>query len=449
LSGAEPSPDLPVLLAAAWRPALEQYATAMHLGVALVDADGHLLGECLNPQPLWSLLRGKQRAGAGECPFHLLPLNPCTCIRDALAGGGPALAHDRTGLVHFAVPLTLGGRAVGALVAGQVFDHYPDPVALEQAARRLGLSPARVWQQARREFPVSRHALHVYADLLKTFGNAFLHTRYHALVEADIRADRERAHELLRRANEELESLVEERTAALKEAQEKALQAERLAAIGQMVAGLAHESRNALQRGQACLSMLGFRLQEQPEALDLVQRLQKAQEDLHRLYEEVREYAAPIHLDTRACDLAQVWREAWADVLPSHPGKRAELREETAGVDLHCLASPFHLKQVFRNLLDNALNAGADPVLVAIRSAPADLEGREAVLVAVRDNGPGFTPEQGQKPFEPFYTTRVRGTGLGLAICRRLVEAHGGRIEAGQHDGPGAEILITLPRRAS
>ncbi|MBV9122779.1 MAG: PocR ligand-binding domain-containing protein, partial [Planctomycetes bacterium] len=318
LSEADLAPDFrrALLDTSVWQPALEQYARAMHLGVALTDAEGRLLGECLNPQPLWSLLRGQQRAAVGECPFHLLPLQPCTCIRDALARRGPALVHGPPGLVHFAVPLVLSGQEMGALVAGQVFDHYPEQLALEQAAKRLGLSAAQVWQQARLEHPVSRHTLEVYADLLATFGNAFLHTRYHTLLEADIRANRERAHQLLRRAHEDLARLVEERTTALKEAQQKALQAERLAAIGQMVAGLAHESRNALQRGVACLEMLSLRLQGQPEALNLLARAQKAQDDLHRLYEEVREYAAPIHLDTCVCDLSQVWREAWADLAP-------------------------------------------------------------------------------------------------------------------------------------
>src|SRR5262249_58461376 len=103
---------------------------------------------------------------------------------------------------------------------------------------------------------------------------------------------------------------------ALREAQQKALQAERLAAIGQMVAGLAHESRNALQRSQACLSLLELRLRDQPEALDLLGRLQQAQDDLHRLYEGVRHYAAPIRLDRRVCDLARAWRESRADVPP-------------------------------------------------------------------------------------------------------------------------------------
>src|SRR5439155_8137970 len=79
----------------------------------------------------------------------------------------------------------------------------------------------------------------------------------------------------------------------LQEAQRLGLQAERLAAVGQVSVGLAHEGRNALQRSQACLDRLGWRLKDQPEALDLLTRAHKAQNDLVVLFEEVREYAAP------------------------------------------------------------------------------------------------------------------------------------------------------------
>ena len=91
----------------------------------------------------------------------------------------------------------------------------------------------------------------------------------------------------------------------LQEAQERALQAERLAAIGEVVAGLAHESRNALQRSQACLEMLALAVRDRPEALDLINRIQKAQDHLHSLYEDVRSYAAPIKLDKHPCELAR------------------------------------------------------------------------------------------------------------------------------------------------
>jgi signal transduction histidine kinase len=445
--GASPEFRAELLRAEVWHEALEKYARAMHLAVALVDADGRLLGPCLNPQPLWALFRARRPAAPGECPFALAPPGPCACAADALRRGGVARDRDRTGLVHFAVPLALGGHRLGALLAGQVFDHYPEHLELEHAARHFGLSPGEVWEKARLEHLVSPPALRVYEELLATLGQAFLQARAHTLQEAERLAERRLAEEALRRAHDDLERRVQERTAQLREAQRKALQAERLAAIGQMAAGLAHEGRNALQRAKGCLERLRFRLEGQPECLDLLARMQAAQDDLNRLYEEVREYAAPIRLDPRACDLRQVWREAWADLAPERSGRQAELQEEDGGLDLECVADPFRLKQVLRNLLENALAAGGQRLV--IRCSEGELEGHPAVQVAVCDDGPGFAPDQGGRLFEPFYTTRVKGTGLGLAICKRLVEAHGGRIRAGAGPAPGAEVVITLPRRGT
>jgi PAS domain S-box-containing protein len=232
----------------------------------------------------------------------------------------------------------------------------------------------------------------------------------------------------------------------LLEAQQRALRLERLAAIGQMSAGLAHESRNALQRGVACLERLAWALQGQPAALDLLARARQAQDDLLRLYEQVREYAAPIRLECRPCDVAAVWREAWAQVVAVCPGRDARLEEEPGPADLGCVADGFRLGQVFRNLFDNALAACPDPARVRVRGGDADLAGRPALRVAVADDGPGLTEEQRRRLFEPFYTTKTKGTGLGLAIARRIVEAHGGQIAAADRAPPGAEIVITLPR---
>ena len=102
----------------------------------------------------------------------------------------------------------------------------------------------------------------------------------------------------------------------LRAAQQRALQSERLAAIGEMVAGLAHESRNALYRGQVCLEMLALEVEDRPEALRLIARLQMAQDDLLTLYEDVQDYAAPIHLERRVCDLAEVWHGVGAPGSP-------------------------------------------------------------------------------------------------------------------------------------
>ena len=119
------------------------------------------------------------------------------------------------------------------------------------------------------------------------------------------------------------------------------------------------------------------------------------------------------------------------------------------GIDPVCVADRFRLGQVFFNTLDNALAAGQGPVHVRIACAETDLAGQPALRVTVRDNGPGLNDEQRQKIFEPFYTTKTRGTGLGMAIAKRIVEAHGGTIDTAEVVGPGAEIVITLPRRKS
>ena len=237
----------------------------------------------------------------------------------------------------------------------------------------------------------------------------------------------------------------------LKAAQERALQAERLAAIGEMIAGLAHESRNALQGSQGCLERLAWRLEDRPEALDLVHRAQQELERLDRLLDDVRGYVAPIHLSRADCDLAGVWREVWDTLTHQLVDREVALQEQMTqvdlqcAVDLHCAVDCFRLEQVFRNILDNALAACADPVRITIQATPAELVGHSAVRISIRDNGPGLNAEQRRRIFEAFYTTKKRGTGLGMAICKRIVEAHGGQIAVGQ-DGPGAEILITLPR---
>jgi signal transduction histidine kinase len=432
---------------AAWQEGLEKYAAAMHLGVALVDADGRLLGPCLNARPLWRLLRGLQPPAAGECPFALAPLRPCRCVADALNKRGVVRRRDRTGLVHFAVPLALGERRLGALVAGQVFDQFPEQLPLQQAAAKLGLSPGKVWQVARLEHPVSPSMLRVYEDLLTTLGQAFLQRRQHTLLEASRLAELRRAEEVLRGVNDELERRVEERTAALAEAQKKMLHAERLAAIGEMVAGLAHESRNALQRSDACVERLSWRVQDRPDALDLVGRIRAANDDLRRLFEDVRAYAGPVRLDLDYCDLAEVWRDAWAQLAPGRGSRDVLLCEDTEGVDLEITGDGFRLRQVFANIFDNALAACADPVRITVRCEETSLAGRPAVRVAVSDNGPGLNDEQRQKIFEPFYTTKAQGTGLGMAIAKRIVEAHGGELAVGQRNAPGAEIHVTLPLR--
>jgi signal transduction histidine kinase len=155
-----------------------------------------------------------------------------------------------------------------------------------------------------------------------------------------------------------------------------------------------------------------------------------------------------LKLDRTAQDLAAVWRQTWANLALARQGRDAQLLEECGGANLQCPVDAFRLDQVFRNVFDNSLIAGADPVRITVRCSDTTLGGRPAVRLSVQDNGPGLSPEQRQRIFEPFFTTRTKGTGLGMAIARRIVEAHDGQIAVGPAVGGGAEIVITLPQGA-
>jgi signal transduction histidine kinase len=247
---------------------------------------------------------------------------------------------------------------------------------------------------------------------------------------------------LLKPFNPELLHKTLNRIIALKHAERKARQAQRLATIGQMMAGLAHESRNALQRSLACLEMLEMEVGDKPEALDLVQRVRRAQQQLNCLLEEVRNYAAPMQLERYVCSLRDVWNEAWEQTSPHRLGRDAAIAETVEG-DCRCRIDRFRMAQVFRNIFENSLAACQDPVRIEIVFTKGS-GGGQGIQILFRDNGPGLTFEQKRRIFEPFYTTKPKGTGLGMAIAQRIVDTHGGTISV--HDeGPGAAILVALP----
>ncbi len=320
----------------------------------------------------------------------------------------------------------------------------------ETATALLVLSGIATWATLHGKGPLVGRTPDESLLLLQAFMGI---TAVMTLALAAVVSEQKQGQRRLRAAHAELEALVRLRTAeltsaneGLHQALERALQAERLAAIGQMAAGLAHESRNALQQIQASIELLARRVTREPE-VRFIAEIQRAEERLLHLFEDVRGYAAPVNLDCRVHNLAMLWRDAWEQTRPHREHRDVQLEERTDGADLECSVDPFCIERVFHNVLLNAVAACREPARIEISASEIDLDGEPAVSVAIRDNGPGLTAEQRRKVFEPFYTTKANGTGLGMAISRRIVEAHGGRITARNGPTQGAEIEVTLPRR--
>jgi two-component system, LuxR family, sensor kinase FixL len=232
-------------------------------------------------------------------------------------------------------------------------------------------------------------------------------------------------------------------------AEEMLAQADRLAAIGAAMAGLSHESRNALQRMQASLDVLAEMSANQPDFMEQINNIRHSQDDLFQLYEEVREFAAPVRLDPQTSYVDNIVHDTWATLAIKREGRSIRFRELPCNVDLQCDVDQFAMRQVFRNILENSLAACPDPVEIEVSFAEAITDDEPALCVRIRDNGPGLNEEQQRRIFDEFYTTKPHGTGLGMAIVRRLVQAHGGRVEVGTQSRVGAEVIVTLPRRAS
>jgi signal transduction histidine kinase len=234
----------------------------------------------------------------------------------------------------------------------------------------------------------------------------------------------------------------------LAEAQSKLIQAERLAAIGETIATLTHEARNVLSALKMGLDMLPMILDEPDAIRTTIGHLKNCELRLRRLFEDVREFAAPIRLERTDFNISDIWRKAWRSLEFKWRDRDVLFDEEIADVPLNYCGDAFRLEQVFRNLFENSLAASSDPVVISISCSQAPGQD-DHLCIAVRDNGPGLSSEQLEKVFDAFFTTKTGGTGLGMAISRRIIEAHGGSITAIEDTVQGAEFRIVAPTACS
>ncbi len=224
----------------------------------------------------------------------------------------------------------------------------------------------------------------------------------------------------------------------------RALHAERLAALGRLAAGLAHELRNTLAGVDAGLQVLERgELPPPGERREVTREMRARIERARRVLDDVLAWARPPRLD-RFCwpvpDLLESFRDA-ATGVPGTEGLTVEIADPGPVEEELVLVDPLRISQVAVNLLQNAARAMGGQGRVLLSAAR---EGR-FVSIRFRDHGPGIAPGIRDRVFEPFFTTSAEGTGLGLPIARSLAEAHGGRLVLEETGRGGTTFRLDLP----
>lgn len=220
-------------------------------------------------------------------------------------------------------------------------------------------------------------------------------------------------------------------------------ESEKMAALGSLVSGVAHELRTPLAAAYNRMALLSRELRSDPRPREHLVEIERALERLNQLVEGLRGYAKARSGGKTRSNLRPLVEEAVSLFLSAKPGgARVTLR---AADTLEVLADRLEIQQVAINLLANAVDAAGPSGIVEVRVAP---EASGAVL-EIADDGPGIPGDVQGQMFEPFFTTKPDGTGLGLSIVRRIVESHGGTIECVSAPGKGTRFLVRLPAAAT
>jgi len=247
----------------------------------------------------------------------------------------------------------------------------------------------------------------------------------------------------LEKWNRELEERVEERTQELGEAQEYLVRAEKLAVIGKLGAGVAHELRNPLGVINNSAYYLNLRMGDaDPKVKKHLKIIRREVARSDKIITDLMSFVSFAELTAEVVDINELVGGALERVnIPSTVSVETTLQEDLPEI----MGDPGKIQQVFVNLLINAIQAMSDGGKLTVATRLSD----GFVQIVVSDTGCGIKPENMDRLFEPLFTTKAKGIGLGLAVSRMLIENHGGHITARNNAEKGATFVVDLPTESS
>jgi two-component system sensor histidine kinase AtoS len=235
---------------------------------------------------------------------------------------------------------------------------------------------------------------------------------------------------------------------------------DRLAALGEMAAAMAHELKNPLAGIEVMAGLLRRKVGDSPDAQSIIVDIINEAKMANSTVVEMLDYVRPVRLERGGTAIAQVLHMAVSTA--ENKAKRGDVMVDLAlPDDLPLIQGDEHqLCQVFTNLVINAFEALAGSGHVRISASPGSMDGEGApkadaaghiptVVIEIVDDGPGIPADLKDRVFNAFFTTKAQGSGLGLAIVRKIIDAHDGRIDVTTAPGQGTRFTVTLPVSAA
>jgi two-component system NtrC family sensor kinase len=260
--------------------------------------------------------------------------------------------------------------------------------------------------------------------------------------QSSVAIEKARLHREATHLAEVLAERVEERTRELRETQAQLIQAEKLAALGELAAGIAHEINNPLHILQAYVEYIASRITDDAPIADFLEPMRNALESIARLAGQLRDFSRPAGGEWRPLDANSALKTVLQLVNKELMHNQIELATQLASELPMITGDNRQLEQVFLNMILNARDAMPGGGKLTIETYASE----GTVHVRFCDTGTGIPQEDLAQIFEPYFTTKEdRGTGLGLAICQRIVSQHGGKISVSSRLGEGAVFILDFP----
>ncbi len=244
----------------------------------------------------------------------------------------------------------------------------------------------------------------------------------------------------LQQSHESLAAKVTELQAELAEKNQQLARQDRLALLGEMAAGVAHEIRNPLGSIQLYAGLLKREVSGHSSQEGLVGKLLAGARILNKTVEDLLAYTRQMSVEPTACQLSRLVNEALTYAAGEIDGRRVEVATLFPAEGLQVTVDPHQMGRVLLNLVLNSVQAVGERGRIEI----AGRREGDTVVISVTDDGCGISDEDQKRIFDPFFTSKTRGTGLGLALVHRILEEHGARIDVASVVGDGTTMTITL-----